>query len=42
MVYARMNIKSLAIEEWLFAKVMEEKQHAGVDFVYNSAGMACE
>ena len=28
--------KALAIEEWLFAKVMEEKQHAGVDFVYNS------
>jgi DNA polymerase III alpha subunit len=28
--------KSLAIEEWLFAKTMEEKQHAGVDFVYNS------
>ena len=28
--------KGLAIEEWLFAKVMEEKQHAGVDFVYNS------
>ena len=28
--------KALAIEEWLFAKVMEEKQNAGVDFVYNS------
>ena len=29
--------KDLDIEEWLFAKVMKEKQHAGVDFVYNSA-----
>ena len=28
--------KELAIGEWLFAKVMEEKQNAGVDFVYNS------
>jgi len=28
--------KALDIEEWLFAKVMKEKQHAGVDFVYNS------
>lgn len=28
--------KALDIEEWLFTKVMKEKQHAGVDFVYNS------
>jgi len=28
--------KALDIEEWLFAKVMTEKQHAGADFVYNS------
>ena len=28
--------KSLAIEEWLFAKVMEQLQHASTDFVYNS------
>ena len=28
--------KDLELEEWLFAKVMEEMQHAGVDFVYNS------
>ena len=28
--------KALDIEEWLFTKVMKEKQHSGVDFVYNS------
>ena len=29
--------KSLAIEEWLFAKVMKELQNASTDFVYNSS-----
>ena len=28
--------KALAIGEWLFAKVIEEKQNLGVDFIYNS------
>lgn len=28
--------QTLDMEQWLFAKVMEEKQNAGVDFVYNS------
>ena len=28
--------KALAIGEWLFAKVIEEKQNCGVDFIYNS------
>jgi DNA polymerase III alpha subunit len=28
--------KALAIGEWLFAKVIEEKQNFGVDFIYNS------
>ena len=29
--------KALAIEQWLFAKVMEELQNASIDFVYNSS-----
>ena len=28
--------KTLDVAQWLFAKVMEEKQTVGVDFIYNS------